>query len=146
MFPGRQINYNLPWSSNSKNVHPPALNASCFLLEHQWMFEPFLIIVFESLSCPPGEKMDLKIIQSLLERVQIPKICCKTGESAGHGGFFWRTEISLTVQNKQGTHEQPQKKKQTWIIRNHTQYKESRVHKHLKGIVLISSTTFCPVD
>ncbi len=41
MFPGRQIKYNLPWSSNSKSFHPPALNASCFLLEHQWMFEPF---------------------------------------------------------------------------------------------------------
>ncbi len=34
------------------------------------MFEPFLIVVFESLSCPQCEKMDLKIIQSLLERVQ----------------------------------------------------------------------------
>ncbi len=45
MFPGRQIKYNLPWSSNSKSFHPPALNASCFLLEHQWMFEPFLIVV-----------------------------------------------------------------------------------------------------
>ncbi len=41
MFPGRQIKYNLPWSSNSKSFHPPALNASCVLLEHQWMFEPF---------------------------------------------------------------------------------------------------------
>ena len=35
------------------------------------MFEPFLIVVFESLNCPQCEKMDLKIIQSLLERVQI---------------------------------------------------------------------------
>ncbi len=35
------------------------------------MFEPFLIVVFESLSCPQCEKMDLKIIQSLRERVQI---------------------------------------------------------------------------
>ncbi len=31
------------------------------------MFEPFLIVVFESLSCAQCEKMDLKIIQSLLE-------------------------------------------------------------------------------
>ncbi len=30
------------------------------------MFEPFLIVVFESLNCPQCEKMDLKIIQSLL--------------------------------------------------------------------------------
>ncbi len=48
------------------------------------MFEPFLIVVFESLSCPQCEKMDLKIIQSLLERIQICKRCWKTEES----GFF----------------------------------------------------------
>ncbi len=36
-------------------------------------FEPFLIVVFESINCPQCEKMDLKIIQSLLERVQICK-------------------------------------------------------------------------
>jgi len=52
------------------------------------MFEPFLIVVFESLSCPQCEKMDLKIIQSLLERVQICKKSLKTEESAGPGGFF----------------------------------------------------------
>ncbi len=38
------------------------------------MFEPFLIVVFESINCPQCEKMDLKIIQSLLERVQICKM------------------------------------------------------------------------
>ncbi len=37
------------------------------------MFEPCLIVVFESINCPQCEKMDLKIIQSLLERVQICK-------------------------------------------------------------------------
>ncbi len=52
------------------------------------MFEPFLIVVFESLNCPQYEKMDLKIIQSLLERVQMSKRCWQTEESAGHGGFF----------------------------------------------------------
>ncbi len=67
---------------------PPALNASCFLLEHQAMFEPLLIVVFESLKCPRCEKMDLKIIQSQLEMVQICKRCWKTEESAGHEGFF----------------------------------------------------------
>ncbi len=36
---GRQIMYNLPWSSNSKSFHPPALNASCFLQEKKvWTF------------------------------------------------------------------------------------------------------------
>ncbi len=52
------------------------------------MFEPFLIVVFESLNCPQCEKMDLKIIQSLLERVQICNRCWKTEGSAGPGGFF----------------------------------------------------------
>ncbi len=96
-----------------KSFHPPALNAFCFLLEHQWMFEHFWIVVFESVNCPQCEKMDLKIIQSLLERVQICKRCWKTEDSAGHGGFFWRTVLSLTVQIKQGTHEQPSQNKKT---------------------------------
>ncbi len=97
----------------------PALNASCVLLEHQWMFEPFLIVVFESINCPQCEKMDLKIIQSLLERVQI----CKN-ESTERGGFVWRTVLSSTVQNKQGTHEQPTQNKRTVVDHpgNLTQY------------------------
>ncbi len=37
------------------------------------MFESFVIVAYESLSCPRCEKMDLKIIQSLLESVQIRK-------------------------------------------------------------------------
>ncbi len=37
------------------------------------MFESSVIVANESLSCPRCEKMDLKIIQSLLERVQIHK-------------------------------------------------------------------------
>ncbi len=124
MFPGRQIKYNLPWSSNSKSFHPPALNASCFLLEHQWMFEPFLIVVFESINCPQCEKMDLKIIQSLLERVQICNRCWKTEGSTERGGFVWRTVLSSTVQNKQGTHEQPTQNKRTVVDHpgNLTQY------------------------
>ncbi len=37
------------------------------------MFEPSVIVPYESLSCPQCEKMNLKIIQLLLERVQIHK-------------------------------------------------------------------------
>ncbi len=37
------------------------------------MFEASVIVANESLSCPQCEKMYLKIIQSLLERVQIHK-------------------------------------------------------------------------
>ncbi len=75
--------------------------------------------------------MDLKIIQSLLERVQIHKNAWKTKEFVGPEGFFWRTAGSLTVQDKQGTHEQPSlkkkakkntKQKQLWIIQVTTQY------------------------
>ncbi len=100
MFPGRQIKYNLPCSKIKKSFHPPALNALYFLLDYQWLFEALLIVVFESLNCPQCEKMDLKIIPSLLERVQICRRCWKTEDSAGHGGFFWRTALNLTVQNK----------------------------------------------
>ncbi len=35
------------------------------------MFESSVIVANESLSCPRSEKINLKIIQSLLERVQI---------------------------------------------------------------------------
>ncbi len=35
------------------------------------MFESSIIVANESLSCPRCEKMDLKILQSLLERVTI---------------------------------------------------------------------------
>ncbi len=41
----RQNKYNLPWSSNLKSLHPPALNALCVLLEHQYMFSPFVIVM-----------------------------------------------------------------------------------------------------
>ncbi len=44
-----------------------------FLLELQWAFESSVIVANESLSCPLCEKMDLKIIESLLERVQMNK-------------------------------------------------------------------------
>jgi len=41
------------------------------------MFEPFSIVVFESVNCLQCEKMDIKIIQSLLERVPMSKIVWK---------------------------------------------------------------------
>ncbi len=45
-------------------------NAWFFHLEHQRAFESSVIVAYESLSCAQCEKMDLKTIQSLLERVQ----------------------------------------------------------------------------
>ncbi len=110
MFPRRQNKLNLPWSSNSKSFHPPDLNACFFLLEHQRGFEPSVIVAHESLSCPQCEEMDLKIIQSLLERVQIHK-------DAGKPKNLWVlkdfSEEQQTVQDKQGTHEQLSQNKQT---------------------------------
>ncbi len=52
------------------------------------MFESSVIVANESLSCPQCEKMDLKIMQSLLERVKIHKKCLKTKEFVGPEGFF----------------------------------------------------------
>ncbi len=60
------------------------------------------------------KKMDLKIIQSLLERVQIhknaerPKNLCELKD-------FSRTDERLTVQDKQGTHEQLSLNKKTSV-------------------------------
>ncbi len=70
------------------------------------MFEPFLIVVFESINCPQCEKMDLKIIQSLLERVEICKNAGKL-QNLQNVEDLSEEQLSSTVQNKQGTHEQP---------------------------------------
>ncbi len=87
------------------SFHPPSLNAWFFRLEHQWVFEPSVIVAYESLSCPQCEKMDLKTIQSLLERVQMHKNAGKP-KNCGSWRIFVKTADSLTVQDKQGTHEQ----------------------------------------
>ncbi len=52
------------------------------------------------------KKMDLKIIQSLLERVQIHKNAEKPKNLWKLKDFFRRTEECLTVQDKQGIREQ----------------------------------------
>ncbi len=86
------------------------------------MFESSVIVANESLSCPQCEKMDLKTIQSMLERVQMHKQCWKTKSFVGAEGFFLRTADSLTVQDKQGTHDQLSLNTQLWIIQIITQY------------------------
>ncbi len=107
-----------------KSFQQPALNASCVLLEHQWMFEPFLIVVFESLNCPQCEKMDLKIIQSLLERVQI---CKNAGKLQNLQNVEDLSEEQCSVQlfrtNKGLMNNHHKTKEQSWIIQgNLTQY------------------------
>ncbi len=51
------------------------------------MFEHSVIVAYESLSCPQCGKMNLKIIQSLLERVQIQK-------NAGNPNNLWELKDS----------------------------------------------------
>ncbi len=81
------------------------------------MFPPFVLVVYESLSCPQSENMDLKIIQSFLEIVQICRRCWKT--SSGQ----------RTAQDKQGTREQlSQNLKTLWIIQEMTHSIKGKHH------------------
>ncbi len=57
------------------------------------MHESSVIDANESLGCPQCEKMDLKIIQSLLERVQIHK-------NAGKPNHLWDLEDFSDKTNK----------------------------------------------
>ncbi len=81
--------------------------------------------------------MDLKIIQSLLERVQNPQKCWKTKEFVGAEGFFRRTTDSLTVQDKQGTREQLSLNKKT--AADHSGNNTVLRIKHMSG----AGPTFC---
>ncbi len=47
MFHRRQIKLNLSWILNSKSFSRPALNAWFVLLEHSWVFESSVIVVYE---------------------------------------------------------------------------------------------------
>ncbi len=73
-FPGDKLSKIYP----NVQIHALALNSCLFLLERQWVFESSIIVAYKSLSCPRCEKTDLKIIQSLLERVQIHTNAGKT--------------------------------------------------------------------
>ncbi len=66
------------------------------------MFEASVIAAYESLSCPQCGNMDLKIIQSSLKGFKYTKML----ENLRICGFFLKNSSSLTVQDKQGTHEQ----------------------------------------
>ncbi len=51
------------------------------------MFEPFLIVVFESINCPQCEKMDLKNHTVTAGKGSSMQKCWKTAESTERGGF-----------------------------------------------------------
>ncbi len=70
------------------------------------VFFCLVIAVHESLSCPQCEKMEKlsKSYSHCWKGFKYTK-CWKTKEFVGPEGFFWRTAGSLTVQDKQGTHE-----------------------------------------
>ncbi len=57
-------------------------------------FSPFLIVMHESLNCPQFKNMDFKIIQLMLERVQICRRCWKTKD--------WRIFLKNSRQNCSG--------------------------------------------
>ncbi len=57
--------------------------------------------------------------------------CWKTKEFVGTEGFFWRTAGSLTVQDKQGTHEQLSLNKKNSI---------KNQGEPLNGVIFINST------
>ncbi len=78
--------------------------------------------MYESHNCPLCEKMDLKIMQSLLERVQICRKSWKTKECAEAGRFVL---ITVNAQDQQGTHEQLSQNRKTAVDHpgNDTLYK-----------------------
>ncbi len=51
-FPEDKISTIYPDHAIQNVYTPPALNASCCLLEHQYMFSPFVIVMHKSLNCP----------------------------------------------------------------------------------------------
>ncbi len=116
MFPGRQIKYNLPWSSNSKSFHPRLLMHRVFFWSISECLNLFNSCV-ESINCPQCEKMDLKIIQSLLETVQI---CKNAGKLQNLQNVEDLSEEQCSVQlfrtNKGLMNNQHKTKEQSWII------------------------------
>ncbi len=120
---GRQIKYNLPWSSIQKVFTPRLLMhrvsfwsiSECLNLFNSCVWVPQLSSVWKdgsqnhTVTAGKGSNMQK---------------CWKTAESTERGGFVWRTVLSSTVQNKQGTHEQPTQNKRTVVDHpgNLTQY------------------------
>ncbi len=92
---------------NKKNLDIlPSLNASGFFLEHRWMFEPFLIVVWVPQSSSVWEDGSQNHTVTAGKGSNMQKML-ENWRFLGHGGLFWRTVLSLTVLNKQETHEQP---------------------------------------
>ncbi len=84
---------------------------------NQWMFWTFFNSCVWVLNCPQCEKMDLKIIQSLLERVQI---CKNAGKLQNLQNVEDLSEEQCSVQlfrtNKGLMNNQHKTKEQSWII------------------------------
>ncbi len=123
MFPGRQIKYNLPWSSNSKSFHPRLLMHRVFFwstIECLNLFNS-CVWVHQLSSVWKDGSQNHTVTAGKGSNMQK---CWKTAESTERGGFVWRTVLSSTVQNKQGTHEQPTQNKRTVVDHpgNLTQY------------------------
>ncbi len=80
-FPEDKLNTIYPDLQIQKVFTPWLLMHVVILLEHRWAFESCVIVVYESLSCPQCEKMDLKSIHIVgkgskyTKMVQNQRIC-----------------------------------------------------------------------
>ncbi len=85
------------------------------------MFSPFVIVVYESLSCPQCENMDLKIIQSLLERVQYAEDAGKPKNVQELEDFSEEQQaVELLRTNKGLMNNYHKTERQSWIIQEIT--------------------------
>ncbi len=113
IFPDLQI---------QKVFMPWLLMHVCFLLEHQWVFESSVIAANESLSRPRCEKMDLKIIQPMLERVQIHIYAGKPKNLWELNDFSEEQKFNCSGQTRDSWTTITKQKKQLWIIQVTTHY------------------------
>ncbi len=143
MFPGRQIKYNY-LDLQIQKVLPPALNASCVLLEHQWMFEPFLIVVFESINCPQCEKDGSQNHTVTAGKVQI---CKNAGKLQNLQNVEDLSEEQCSVQlfktNKGLMNNQHKTKEHSWIIPQVTSHSiKNQGFPNFEGVIWIISAYF----
>ncbi len=127
-------------TSSSKSFHPRLLMHRVSFWSISERFNLFLIVVFESLNCPQFEKVDLKIMQSLLERVQTCKRCRKTEESvvtwhtAKYGDLY--SEFVLCLLPIQSAHTQQ------WT-HTHCEHTPRSVGSHLFCVGAVGGSVTC---
>ncbi len=91
----------------------PALHASFFFRKHQWAFAPSVIVAVWVLQLSSVWEDGSQNHTVIVEKGSNTQNMLKKTEFVGPEGFFWRTADSLTVQDKQRTHEQLSLNKKT---------------------------------